>query len=94
MKKVKVSVATSISQYPAEVVSAGITITLGAAKVVLTSAPYVAVFENVEVGVYEITAVAKDADGNVLGFPVYGSITIDPEVVNIDIPASLIVEVI
>ena len=95
MSTVTVTVASQSQQFPAGTVSAGIKVTLaGLPPVTLTAAPYVAVFDNVVAGDYAITAETVDANGNVLGTAITGSVTVAaPAEVAIDVPASLTVTV-
>ena len=67
---VKVTLSTSQGSFAAGTVSAGIEVTLvssaeGSKAVVqtLTDAPYIATFEDIEAGDYNIHAVAVDAEG-------------------------------
>lgn len=94
MHSVIVSVNTTVQQFPAETVAAGIEITLGTSTVFVRQAPYKATFDNVVAGEYVVTATAKDIDGLAIGAVVTASVTIAPDVVNIDVPSSISIEVI
>jgi len=91
---VTITIASAQHSFAAGTVSAGIKVTLGTLDPqVLSTAPYIATFENVESGDYNIIAVAVDQNGNELGDAITGSATVAPDVVNIDVPASMIVNV-
>jgi hypothetical protein len=81
MSQVKISIATSVSQFPAGTTPAGIKITLGAfLPITVNQAPYDATFDNVDVGTYVINAQAVDTVGDTLGEPIISSVTVNPPV--------------
>jgi len=103
---VTVSIATEQHEFDSSVVSGGIRVSLGDARVqFLSHAPYEVVFANVDAGDYVITAVAVDTNGVALSEPITGSVSIAADVpqpvitevvapkVVIDVPASLTVTV-
>lgn len=103
---VTISIATEQREFDGSVVSGGIRVSLGDARVqFLSHAPYEVVFANVDAGDYVITAVAVDTNGVALSEPITGSVSIaadvpQPEItevvvpkVVIDVPASLTVTV-
>jgi len=97
---VTVTIATAQHSFAAGTVSTGIQVSLvstaeGSTPVVqkLTTAPFIATFEDVSPGDYNIHAVALDGDDKELGDAITGSATVAADNVNIDVPASLIVSV-
>jgi len=90
---VTITIVTAEQSFPAETVSAGIKVRLGDKNQTIAAAPYVATFEDIEPGDYTIQAETIDAAGNSLGNAITGSVTVAPDVVNIDVPASLSVVV-
>jgi len=97
---VTVTLSTAQASFAAGTVSAGIQVTLvssteGSTPVVqtLAAAPYIATFENIEAGDYNIHAVAIGADGKEIGDAITGTATVSPDNVNIDVPSSMIVSV-
>jgi hypothetical protein len=103
---VTISIATEQREFDGSVVSGGIRVSLGDARVqFLSHAPYEVVFANVDAGDYVITAVAVDASGAVISEPITGSVSIaadvpQPEITEVvvpkvvlDVPASLTVTV-
>lgn len=94
MHTVTVTVAVSPVSFPAGTQPAGIRITLGTlAPVVVAVAPYVATFSDVPAGNYPVSAQTVDASGNTLGDAVTASVTVAPDAVQVDIPASISVQV-
>jgi hypothetical protein len=103
---VTISISTEQHEFHSSVVSGGIKVSLGDARVqFLSHAPYDAIFANVDAGTYVVTAVAVDSAGNELSDPIKGSVTIEADVaepavtevvvpnVIIDVPTSLVVTV-
>ena len=103
---VTVSIVTEQHEFDSSVVSGGIRVSLGDARVqFLSHAPYEVVFANVEAGDYIVTAVAVDTNGIALGEAITGSVSIAADVpqpeltpvveqkVIVDVPASLSVTV-
>ena len=91
---VTITITSAQHSFAAGTVSSGIKVTLGTFEPqLLVTAPYIATFENVEPGDYNIIAVAVDGSGNELGDAITGSATVAPDNVNIDVPASMIVNV-
>lgn len=94
MHTVVVTVATSSQSFPAGTVSGGVRITLeGQPFVLVASAPFVGTFDNVAPGQYSVSAQAVDANGADLGALVTGSVTVAPDAVQVDVPASISVQV-
>ncbi len=94
MHTVTVTVAVSPVSFPAGTQPAGIRVTLGTlAPVVVVAAPYVATFSDVPAGDYPIVAQAVDTSGKALGDAVNASVTVAPDAVQVDIPASISVQV-
>ena len=92
---VTITITSAQHSFAAGTLSSGIKVTLGTLDPqVLTTAPYIATFENVDAGDYNIIAVAIDDKGNELGDAITGSATVAPDNVNIDVPASMIVNVV
>lgn len=95
MRKVIITVQTTPQPFPVTTVPAGISITLGTFDpVVVTKAPYLVIFDEVLEGEYTIIAQAIDADGLALGEAVKTVITVAPNFINVDIPASISVEIV
>jgi hypothetical protein len=97
---VTVTLSTAQASFAVGTVSAGIQVTLvssaeGSTPVVqtLSAAPYIATFEDIEAGDYNIHAVAIDADGKEIGDAITGTATVSPDNVSIDVPSSMIVSV-
>lgn len=93
MHTVVVTVATSSQSFPAGTVAGGIRVTLGSLPPVVVAAPFVATFNDVPAGDHPITAQAVDAAGSDLGAPVTGTVTVAPDAVQVDVPASIAVQV-
>ena len=78
MSQVIVTLVTEQQQFPAETVAGGIRVGLaGFPDQVLTAAPFVATFNDVGPGTFEITAQAVDHAGANLGAAITGSVTIE-----------------
>ena len=97
---VSVSITTAQHSFAAGTTTTGIEVTLtstaeGSTPVVqkLTAAPWVATFEGVVSGDYNIRAVALDGEGKELGDAIVGTATVAPDNVELDVPASMIVSV-
>jgi hypothetical protein len=86
---VTITIVTAEQSFPAGTVSAGIKVKLGDKDQTITAAPYVATFEGVEPGDYNIQAETIDSVGNSISNAITGTVTVAPDVVNIDVPASL-----
>lgn len=94
MHTVTVTVAALPVSFPAGTQPAGIKVTLGTlAPVVVAAAPYAATFSDVPAGDYPISAQTVDVSGNALGDAVTASVTVAPDTVQVDIPASISVQV-
>lgn len=106
MKTVVVSVATSVSQFPAGTAPAGLMISLSDpayAPQHITTAPYAATFSNVAPGSYTASAQAIDANGVALGDPITStSFTVAADdaapvesaaTVSVDVPSAISVTV-
>lgn len=96
---VTVTVASSKQDFPLATTTSGIQVTLqNFPPVLVTAAPYVAVFNAVNAGAtYSIVAQALDGTGAALGAAVNGSVTIPadgPTTVSLDVPASISVTVV
>lgn len=73
MAIVTVTVATTAVDQPSSTAAQGgilITLSNGAAPQTISAAPYQAVFNDVAVGSYTITAQAVDVNGNAVGSPI------------------------
>lgn len=77
MSSVTVVIVSESKEFPAGTTSSGIKVTVGSTAQVLTSAPYVATFEDVHAGTWDVTAAAVDANGAVLGDVITGTVTIE-----------------
>src|SRR5690348_4716738 len=100
MHKVALTLAVAATSFPAGTAAGGIMVSLESADKnlgftdVLKAAPYTTTFENVPAGDYVATAQAVDVDGNSLGEAVTANVTVAPDAVQVDIPASISVTVL
>jgi hypothetical protein len=100
MHKVVIVLAIAAQSFPVGTTSRGISVSLGNSSQnvgfseVLTAAPYSVTFDDVPAGDYVATAQAIDADGNPLGAAVTANIIVEPDAVQVDIPASISVTVL
>lgn len=86
---VNVTVVTTSQDFPAGTVGAGIVVTFGKfAPVTLATAPYNTVFSDVAAGDYTISAQLVDASNAPLGAAITGTVTVQPDAVKLDVPAS------
>ena len=97
---VSVTITTAQHSFAAGTTSTGIEVSLdstaaGSTPVVqkLTAAPWVATFNDVTAGEYNIRAVALDGEGKELGDAIVGTATVAADNVELDVPASMIVSV-
>jgi predicted phage tail protein len=91
MRTVIATAITTKLQMAAGTVPAGILFSIpGQPSQTVAASPYVATFQNVPAGSYQVTAQAVDASGNPLGSPALSTaFDVSADTVDVDIPVSI-----